>query len=36
MVKLGIIGGSGIADAGFFEEVERKEIETPYGKPSAP
>ena len=36
MVKLGIIGGSGIADAGFFEEIERKEMETPYGKPSAP
>ena len=36
MTKLGIIGGSGIADAGFFEEVERKEMETPYGKPSAP
>ncbi len=35
-IKLGIIGGSGIADAGFFNEVERKEIETPYGKPSAP
>jgi len=36
MTKLGIIGGSGIADAGFFEEVERKELDTPYGKPSAP
>jgi 5'-methylthioadenosine phosphorylase len=36
MLKLGIIGGSGIADAGFFKEVERKELDTPYGKPSAP
>lgn len=36
MVKLGIIGGSGIADAGFFEEIEKKELTTPYGKPSAP
>ncbi len=36
MAKLGIIGGSGIADAGFFEEIERKELDTPYGKPSAP
>ena len=35
-IKLGIIGGSGIADAGFFEEVERKEVDTPFGKPSAP
>jgi 5'-methylthioadenosine phosphorylase len=35
-VKLGIIGGSGIADAGFFEEVGKKDIDTPYGKPSAP
>lgn len=35
-VKVGLLGGSGIADAGFFEEVERKEVETPYGKPSAP
>lgn len=35
-VKIGIIGGSGIADAGFFEEVERKEMDTPFGKPSAP
>lgn len=33
---MGIIGGSGIADAGFFREIERKEIETPYGNPSAP
>ena len=36
MSRLGIIGGSGIADAGFFQEIERKEMETPYGKPSAP
>jgi 5'-methylthioadenosine phosphorylase len=34
--KLGIIGGSGIADAGFFKELERKTLDTPYGKPSAP
>ncbi|MFO7619495.1 MAG: S-methyl-5'-thioadenosine phosphorylase [Thermoplasmata archaeon] len=36
MLKLGIIGGSGIADAGFFEEDHRKELDTPFGKPSAP
>jgi len=36
MLKLGIMGGSGIADAGFFKEMERREIDTPYGKPSAP
>ena len=35
-LKLGIIGGSGIADAGFFKETGRKEMDTPYGKPSAP
>jgi 5'-methylthioadenosine phosphorylase len=35
-VKLGIIGGSGIADAGFFEVMEQVEVETPHGKPSAP
>ena len=35
-LKLGIIGGSGIADAGFFKEVEKKTLDTPYGKPSAP
>ncbi len=34
--KIGIIGGSGIADAGFFEEVEKKALDTPFGKPSAP
>lgn len=33
---VGLLGGSGIADAGFFEEIERREINTPYGKPSAP
>jgi len=33
-VKIGILGGSGIANSGFFEEVERKEVGTPYGKPS--
>ncbi len=35
-LKLGIIGGSGIADAGFFKEVRKKPLDTPYGKPSAP
>jgi 5'-methylthioadenosine phosphorylase len=35
-LRLGIIGGSGIADAGFFKEIERKELDTSYGKPSAP
>ena len=34
--KIGIIGGSGIADEGFFEEIEKKALDTPFGKPSAP
>lgn len=33
--KIGIIGGTGIADAGFFKIIEKKEVKTPYGKPSA-
>ncbi len=35
-LKIGIIGGSGIADAGFFTEIEKIELNTPYGKPSGP
>lgn len=35
-VKVGIIGGSGIADAGFFQEKKKVELDTPYGKPSGP
>lgn len=32
--KIGIIGGSGIADSGFFKVVGKKSVDTPYGKPS--
>jgi 5'-methylthioadenosine phosphorylase len=34
--KIGIIGGSGITDSGFFEVVEQRDVKTPYGKASAP
>jgi 5'-methylthioadenosine phosphorylase len=34
--KIGIIGGSGIADSGFFKIIQKKNVKTPYGKPSAP
>ena len=33
---LAIIGGSGLYDFPALENVERIEIDTPYGKPSAP
>lgn len=34
MVEVGIIGGSGIYDPEIFENVEKKNIDTPYGLPS--
>ncbi|MBR9678706.1 MAG: S-methyl-5'-thioadenosine phosphorylase [Nanoarchaeota archaeon] len=34
-MKIGIIGGSGFYDLDIFEEIEEKEIYTPYGKPSS-
>ncbi len=35
MVKIGIIGGSGLDDPKILSNYEEKEIETPYGKPSS-
>lgn len=35
MVKVGIIGGSGLDDPKLLEDYFEKEIETPYGKPSS-
>ena len=35
MVKIGIIGGSGLDDPKILEDFEEKEIETQYGKPSS-
>jgi len=35
MVKIGIIGGSGLDDPRLLKEYEEKEIETLYGKPSS-
>ncbi|MFC1685760.1 S-methyl-5'-thioadenosine phosphorylase [Nanoarchaeota archaeon] len=36
MVKIGIIGGSGLDNPGILEETKDIEVETPYGKPSSP
>ncbi|MCB0329191.1 MAG: MTAP family purine nucleoside phosphorylase [Bdellovibrionales bacterium] len=36
METIGIIGGSGLYELPNFEMVKRHEIETPFGKPSAP
>jgi 5'-methylthioadenosine phosphorylase len=36
MVRLAIIGGSGVYDPAIFKPKETKKIETPYGAPSAP
>lgn len=33
---LGVIGGSGLYDFSGLENVEKKEVETPFGKPSSP
>jgi 5'-methylthioadenosine phosphorylase len=35
MVKIGIIGGSGLDDPGLLDDYEEKEVETPYGRPSS-
>jgi len=35
MVKIGIIGGSGLDDPKLLESYEEKEVETKYGKPSS-
>jgi len=36
LMKLGIIGGTGLEKPGILESVEEKVIETPYGNPSSP
>jgi 5'-methylthioadenosine phosphorylase len=36
MVKIGIIGGSGLDNPKLLEEFKEIEIETPFGKPSSP
>ena len=35
MVKIGIIGGSGLDDPKILENATTKDVETPYGKPSS-
>lgn len=35
MVKIGIIGGSGLDDPNIMRDFEEKEVETKYGKPSS-
>ncbi|MBW2978345.1 S-methyl-5'-thioadenosine phosphorylase [Candidatus Woesearchaeota archaeon] len=35
MVKIGIIGGSGLDNPDILEEAKAMEVETPYGKPSS-
>jgi 5'-methylthioadenosine phosphorylase len=36
MIKLGIIGGSGLENPGILKSPEQKHIKTPYGDPSSP
>ncbi|MBW2983971.1 S-methyl-5'-thioadenosine phosphorylase [Candidatus Woesearchaeota archaeon] len=36
MVKIGIIGGSGLEDPKILKEAKEIEVNTPYGKPSSP
>lgn len=36
MVKIGIIGGSGLDDSEILEDYREEKIETPYGEPSSP
>ncbi len=35
MVRVGIIGGSGLDDPKILQEASEKAVETPYGKPSS-
>ena len=35
MVKIGIIGGSGLDDPNILEDAKEAEVKTPYGKPSS-
>ena len=36
MKRIGIIGGTGLDDPEFLQDVEEQAIETPYGEPSSP
>ena len=36
MVKIGIIGGSGLEDPKILKDAKEIEVDTPYGKPSSP
>lgn len=36
MVKIGIIGGSGLDDSQILQDAVDKEVETPFGRPSSP
>ena len=36
MVKVGIIGGSGLDDPGILQEANEVSLDTPYGEPSSP
>ena len=36
MIKVGIIGGSGLDDPDILEQQQQIEVETPYGNPSSP
>lgn len=35
-IKVGIIGGSGLDDPDLLRDIEKTDLETPYGKPSSP
>ncbi|MDA1196335.1 MAG: S-methyl-5'-thioadenosine phosphorylase [Nanoarchaeota archaeon] len=36
MVKIGIIGGSGLEDPQLLKDAQQLDVDTPYGKPSSP
>ncbi|RJS84811.1 S-methyl-5'-thioadenosine phosphorylase, partial [Candidatus Bathyarchaeota archaeon] len=36
MVKVGVIGGSGLEDPRILKDQREVEYDTPYGKPSSP
>ncbi|MHC4599262.1 MAG: phosphorylase family protein, partial [Planctomycetota bacterium] len=36
MIKIGIIGGSGLDDPKMLEDFEEIEVETPFGSPESP
>jgi 5'-methylthioadenosine phosphorylase len=35
MIKIGIIGGSGLEDPQILNNVREEEVSTPYGKPTS-